>query len=218
MRHSYLVFSLLLLVGCDEAESEASVDSGISGADAGIASDAGSTGADAGSPASDAGVFVDSGAPELDAGLLIDAGGADDASAEEFDAAVVADAGLVADAGAQTDAGRATFQSFTPCPTARSYVSTHSVSFGRGTYNPACVVIVAGESVTIPGSATHPRAPSLAGTRGNPITAGITDATITFPSPGFFPYYCTVHGADGRAGPSGMAGVIQVLDDTAGGT
>jgi plastocyanin len=218
MRHSYLFLSLLLLVGCYE-NTTANTDSGTPRTDSGAAVDASSEGTDSGTPGTDSGTIVmDSGTADIDSGAAdVDSGTADvDAGTADVDSGIVVDAGSIPDSGTTADGG--SFQSFRPCPTPGDYVSAHSVSFGRRAYTPSCIVIVAGESVTIPASSVHPRAPSASGTAGNPITAGETDATIVFPSPGFFPYYCTAHATDGRGGPTGMAGVIQVLSDTAGGS
>jgi plastocyanin len=64
--------------------------------------------------------------------------------------------------------------------------------------------------VTFSGAfSSHPLAASTRGTTGSPITATSTGTTkaITFAAPGFFPYYCTIHGDNAGAN---MAGVIWV--------
>ena len=121
---------------------------------------------------------------------------------------------------AEAPADASSFLAVVPCPTELDYVTgTHTVTFGflgsppGVVYDPKCLATGAGEIVTFTGSfVAHPLYPSA--TRGtvadNPIdgvSAGDSKA-ITFPSRGFFAYYCGVHGAsDDRAA---MAGVVWV--------
>ena len=119
--------------------------------------------------------------------------------------------------GAGGSAGDPGFVSVAPCLTESSYVAgVASISFGGGlgdTYSPACLKVQAGAQVTFAGDfGNHPLAPSAArGTlTGNPITVTSvgSNAAFTFPNPGFWAYYCMVHGGD----PDGqdMAGVVWV--------
>jgi plastocyanin len=78
-------------------------------------------------------------------------------------------------------------------------------------YDPKCLAVDVGETVTLSGSfAAHPLYPSDSrGTvAGNPIggnSAG-ESMVVRFERPGFFAYYCGVHGA--RDDGSTMAGII----------
>jgi plastocyanin len=112
------------------------------------------------------------------------------------------------------------FMAVAPCLDQGDYVrDTNTVVFDFfGTppgfiYDPPCLAIRAGESVTFSGSfPAHPLYPSVKrGTRpGNPIGGVSTGDSkdITFQDAGFFAYYCGIHGAsdDGSA----MAGVVWV--------
>jgi plastocyanin len=112
------------------------------------------------------------------------------------------------------------FLAVMPCPDEVSYATdTGVVTFGfLGTppgfsYDPRCLAIDAGQAVTFSGSfSAHPLYPSAKrGTLdGNPIggTSSGDRKDIRFPSPGFFAYYCGVHG--GSDDGSTMAGVIWV--------
>jgi len=112
------------------------------------------------------------------------------------------------------------FLAVRPCPDEASYATdTGVVTFGfLGTppgfsYDPKCLAIDAGQTVTFSGSfSAHPLYPSAKrGTLdGNPIggTSSGDRKDIRFPSPGFFAYYCGVHG--GSDDGSTMAGVIWV--------
>jgi plastocyanin len=113
-----------------------------------------------------------------------------------------------------------TFLAVLPCPDEASYATgTEVVTFGfLGTppgfaYDPKCLTIDVGQTVTFSGSfSAHPLYPSAKrGTlEGNPIsgTSGGDRKDIRFPTPGFFAYYCGVHG--GSDDGSTMAGVIWV--------
>jgi plastocyanin len=125
------------------------------------------------------------------------------------------------DAGGSLDgAGTVLFQSVAPCPSEADYATgTTTVTFGfLGTpaafsYDPKCVAIDAGGSVTFSGMFTaHPLYPSVRrGTlESNPI-GGVSSGdtkVIQFPGRGFFAYYCGAHGAadDG----STMDGVVWI--------
>src|SRR5262245_31788236 len=116
--------------------------------------------------------------------------------------------------------GGAPFVSVPPCLDEAGYATgSNTVVFGflgspsGFVYDPSCLAIAAGETVTFTGSfAAHPLYPSMK--RGtivpNPIGGVSTgdNRRFSFPQPGFFAYYCGIHGAadDGSA----MAGVIWV--------
>ena len=124
------------------------------------------------------------------------------------------------DAGGAAATDAPVFQAIAPCPAEADYAAgTRTVVFGfLGTpagfvYDPECLAIEAGGTVTFSGSfAAHPLYPSTKrGTvTGNPIGGASTGdrKDVRFPDPGFFAYYCGVHGAadDG----STMAGVVWV--------
>jgi plastocyanin len=112
------------------------------------------------------------------------------------------------------------FLAVTPCLDEAAYATgSQKVTFGfLGTppgfsYEPKCLAIDAGHTVTFSGSfAAHPLYPSMK--RGtlvdNPIggTSAGESKDIPFPVPGFFAYYCGVHG--GSDDGSTMAGVVWV--------
>jgi plastocyanin len=93
-----------------------------------------------------------------------------------------------------------------PCSTEAMYTTTGtSIAFG-GTdpgfnYAPKCLKVSAGATVTWNGDfATHPldKSETRGTLTGNPITMTNTGTTasFTFPTPGFYGYYCRFHGAD----------------------
>jgi plastocyanin len=113
------------------------------------------------------------------------------------------------------------FMSVAPCTAESMYVATPTtIDFGLldggFNYRPKCLKVATGTQVTFMSSSStndfivHPLAPSAnRGTRpGNPIvsTTTGTSAMFTFPTKGFWAYYCTTHGSldDGTF----MAGVI----------
>jgi plastocyanin len=120
----------------------------------------------------------------------------------------------IADAAPEASA----FLAVLPCPDEASYATgSEVVTFGfLGTppgfsYDPRCLAIDVGQTVTFSGSfAAHPLYPSAKrGTLdGNPIggTSSGDRTDIRFSNPGFFAYYCGVHG--GSDDGSTMAGVI----------
>jgi len=127
---------------------------------------------------------------------------------------------VTADDGGRAEVDATAFQAIAPCPVEADYATnTNTVAFGfLGTpagfiYDPKCLAIEAGETVTFSGSfAAHPLYPSTrrGALTGNPIRGTSTgDRTdVPFPDPGFFAYYCGVHG--GADDGSTMAGVIWV--------
>ena len=120
-------------------------------------------------------------------------------------------------AAGNSDAG---FLAVSPCHQQSDYtVGTTTISFGffgppsGFAYEPKCLKIAAGVTVTFSGDfRAHPLYPSR--TRGavdtNPIpgVAAGSSREVEFRDPGFFAYYCGIHGAidDGLA----MAGTIWV--------
>lgn len=112
------------------------------------------------------------------------------------------------------------FTPVVPCLTETDYVTGVTVvRFGflgspRGfVYDPACLEVGAGTIVTFTGDFSHHplyRSRERGTVDGNPIAAPSTGQTadVTFPNPGYYAYYCGVHGAldDGQA----MAGVVWV--------
>ncbi len=110
------------------------------------------------------------------------------------------------------------FMAVAPCDSPDAYQSGTTVAFGGDgqpvlSYTPSCLRVARGARVAFVGDfSAHPMWPSAdRGTRpGNPITftgAG-GEASFTFATPGFFPFYCQHHGPtdDGSA----MSGVIWV--------
>ena len=80
-------------------------------------------------------------------------------------------------------------------------------------YSPACMIVGVGQSVTWSGPFDlHPLSPGsapslmMAGSPDNPIQRVSTgsNATVAFPTPGVYPYFCEQHYA------GGMSGVIWV--------
>jgi len=110
------------------------------------------------------------------------------------------------------------FLAVAPCPDEAAYTTgTTTVAFGflgmppGFVYEPKCLAIEAGDTVTFSGSfSAHPLYPSAKrGTlEGNPIggTSSGDRKQVQFGNPGFFAYYCGVHG--GSDDGSTMAGVI----------
>ncbi len=114
-----------------------------------------------------------------------------------------------------------TFVDVAPCDQASAYTSGSTIMFGGNlglAYSPKCLKVSTGAQVTFEGDfGMHPLTPSARRGKlsGNPITTVASDAgvfapsaTFTFPTAGFFAYFCAVHGSadDG----SGMEGVIWV--------
>ena len=127
-------------------------------------------------------------------------------------------------------AGGATpgFMSVSPCLSEGDYLTgtptagMPTINFGVNgalAYDPECLKTPAGSTVTFSGNfGIHPLVPSgLRGnTTNNPITVvpsnpdGGTTANVsfTFPTAGFYAYYCAEHGSTDTG--AGMAGVIWV--------
>ena len=67
-------------------------------------------------------------------------------------------------------------------------------------YIPACARVAAGATLTIEASAAHPVQARAGGSAGNPIPAQSDPATVTFPTPGFYPFLCPEHVDQGMVG------------------
>jgi plastocyanin len=114
-----------------------------------------------------------------------------------------------------TGGSGAPFTAFAPCNDATDYVAGTTINFGGAAgfaYNPKCLKVSAGTSVTFSGDFSyHPLVPSAmrGDPAGNPIVnmSSGTSASFTFPTPGFYAYLCNFHGNDVG---SGMSGVIWV--------
>jgi plastocyanin len=125
-------------------------------------------------------------------------------------------------AGGATGGGSGSdFTAVAPCATAAAYNTTGTtVNFGAAAagYMPKCLKVSVGATVTFAGGggatdtfSAHPLTPSATrGTTGNPITSTSTGTTktFTFPTAGYYAYYCSVHGNDTTGG--GWSGVIWV--------
>jgi plastocyanin len=108
-----------------------------------------------------------------------------------------------------------------PCNAASDYVTAanNTIVFGGTTlaYTPSCLKVTAGATVTFQGMggdmfSSHLLSPSTTrGTlTGNPIMVtgdSVSMKTFTFPTAGFYAYFCAYHGTDSG---DGMAGVIWV--------
>lgn len=107
----------------------------------------------------------------------------------------------------ETDGGVA----LAPCGPDDWVTGMTAVTIPAGTfaYSPQCLQVTAGTAVTLPADAVlHPLRSSTRGTAGTPIPMRATmNTTVTFPTPGLYPYYCENHGGDDGIG---MAGVVRV--------
>ena len=133
-------------------------------------------------------------------------------------AGAAATGGAAGDTGAGGAVPSLPFMPLLPCNTADVYTTGNTIAYGGPNliYAPQCLKIAAGEQVTfVPMTSAdtfvlHPLNHSQRGTLPSPINQTLTGsmATFTFPTPGFYAYYCEVHGAadDGHF----MAGVIWV--------
>ncbi len=108
------------------------------------------------------------------------------------------------------------FMAVNPCPTEGDYTTgTTTIEFGVNgiTYEPKCLKVPHGTTVTFSGDFPgHPlRKSTMRGdTANNPIVNTSTgdSTTVSFPTPGFYAYYCVFHGVDSSG--SNMAGVVWV--------
>lgn len=109
------------------------------------------------------------------------------------------------------------FMSVLPCTSESAYVTGTTVSFPTAatdfSYNPKCLKVTAGATMTFSGDfSSHPLTPSaMRGTlTGNPIasTSAGTSKDFTFPTAGFYAYYCAFH--DPSDTGNFMSGVIWV--------
>ncbi len=85
---------------------------------------------------------------------------------------------------------------------------------GSTAYDPPCLTVAAGQTVTFAGNFTfHPLTPGesrglMLGSPNNPIptvNSGETPREVTFTAAGTYPYYCLVHAT------LGMRGVVRVV-------
>jgi len=193
-----LVFSALALsagslatTGCDSTPAKSTGTGGAAGSPAGAAGGGGG-----GSNAGEAGA----------GGAATGAGGA-------------GGAGGAAGATGAGGVGAAAFVAVNPCNSEDAYTTAGTTIAYGGidlTYTPKCLKVAAGSQVTfVPATSSdsfsgHPLMHSLRGTLPSPITETNSGAmkTFTFPTPGFYAYYCEFHGFndDGNF----MAGVIWV--------
>lgn len=127
-------------------------------------------------------------------------------------------------AGGAGTGGAAVFKAINPCNAETDYssVADNTINFGTMAgdvvYMPKCLKVTVGATVTFKAVATesfafHPLEPSaLRGTLvGNPITPTDDSSTMkafTFPTPGYYAYFCMYHGF-GDTGDF-MAGVVWV--------
>ncbi|MDO9017345.1 MAG: plastocyanin/azurin family copper-binding protein [Deltaproteobacteria bacterium] len=218
MRTNFILGTALLMAGMvagcsdDPAPTDAGTDLGNT-VDTGAPADTG-TATDTGSPV-DSGSATDTGAA-VDTGSAVDTGAGTDVGTQTdagTDSGTATDTGP-ADSGAGTDAGPAiaTINGCTPAMYVDHSAGTRTITFGSSfTYDPRCMTITAGQTVTFSGTfSSHPLVAGSvsgdpAGTTPNPITNTNTgaSATFTFAAPGLYPYFCNFH-------QPGMAGVIQV--------
>src|SRR5262245_57962594 len=98
---------------------------------------------------------------------------------------------------------------FPNCPDPAVYATTGTAITITGfSYTPPCLEVIAGTTVSFDASTLHPLTRSTAGTAGSPIPASsTTPQMVMFPSEGFFPFFCSVHGSE----TGGMYGVIHVV-------
>jgi plastocyanin len=102
---------------------------------------------------------------------------------------------------ASADQIPAHFVAIVPCPDPAAYAAATQVSTTvDNRYSPACVRIAAGGSVMIEASVAHPLEARPGGSPGNPIPSQTAPATVSFPTPGFYPFLCPEHVDQGMLG------------------
>ena len=111
--------------------------------------------------------------------------------------------------------GGGTFPSFAGC-TFETAVETTTVVTAGFAYDPPCVKLSAGATLSIASSGTHPlRGMEANGDQPNPISAAVTTqgsaapVSIAFPAHGSFGFYCANHGVDSSVAAA-MGGVVYV--------
>jgi plastocyanin len=130
------------------------------------------------------------------------AAGSGAAGAAGSGAAGAAGSGAAGAAGSGA-AGAQAFMSIDPCTADTMYMSgtTITVSPDMFVYTPPCLKVPAGTTVTIGGSAIHPLSARTGGSAGNPIPMHMmSDAMVTFPTAGFYPFQCDIHFSIGMKG------------------
>jgi plastocyanin len=111
------------------------------------------------------------------------------------------------DAGAPATSPPAGFVALPPCLQAEDYVAGPPAVVTAGlTYQPRCLRVARGTTVSIEASATHPLEPGAGGASDSPIPHESSPATVAFTRSGFFPYLCPEHS------DVNMRGVIWVTD------
>lgn len=132
--------------------------------------------------------------------------------------------GATGSGGASGGGGASGFTAVNPCSAATDYVpaADNTIVFGGTTfaYAPNCLKVTAGATVTFQGMGgdtftNHPLAPSAKRglLTGNPITMiqdPVATKTFTFPTPGFYAYFCMLHDPGDTGSPGFMSGVIWV--------
>lgn len=158
--------------------------------------------------------------------LAVAAGCSDDATSNQDAAADVTAADvsavdvIAADAGStdagSTDAGAVVFHGCTAFVDRTADGADRTVGFTNFRYDPACMLVAAGQRVTFSGEfSVHQFRPGVAPSRaasdppappGNPMTARDEGTTAAFdlPAAGTYPYYCLDHEG------TGMYGAIRV--------
>jgi plastocyanin len=102
---------------------------------------------------------------------------------------------------ASADAPGDAFLAIAPCADPTAYVSgVTSVATTGSSYNPTCLQVAVGASVTIEASLEHPLEPRPGGTPDNPILERQHTASVVFPTAGVFPYQCPEHVGNGMIG------------------
>jgi plastocyanin len=170
-------------------------------------------GDDGGTPARDAATSRDSGGG-VDTGTA-DSGGADGGGDAGSMDSGSADAGGSDSGGADsgppegcplTYSGCTTFEDLTGETTVEVTIVAAGASFA---YEPHCIRISAGTTVSIPAEAIHPLDDASCSPETSPLpeTPTVVDGDYTFTAAGAYGFFCSVHGSDTGAG---MAGLIVV--------
>ena len=118
--------------------------------------------------------------------------------------------------GAAGSGGSGQYGAFAGCTLESAVAATQVNLAPPHSYEPACIRITAGSSLTIQANAMHPlQGMTQNGDVPNPIaedepsTGYLQDTKLTFPNPGSFGFFCNVHGSDTSKSGS-MTGVVYV--------